>query len=624
MILRLLFLFTLPFVLTSCARVEPILPEHVVSRPISPSTAKDGASLNWEMVPDVHKLTDRKGSPTEYSFQVSHSEEESTLLMLISGPGTPEKIDVFLDISADIILDRPVQYTYDGQLAATQAAHAGAVTADVISKDDEFHQEWRIDLAALDRAMKPQEPMLIGFDVEMVTGDNKVLRWGQKDNKWLFDRRLRQLAMVPVTMSFGSVTGLATWEDKNGLSPPERVALKRVGTDSYLRVVETDSETGRFEATLPVGEYTVSAFDTRSTSSLAITQRVSVARDRSVDIPALELRSPKQSDLITLIPEVMDSQNVHALGIVYIHEGVVELSNVFGVMPNDEPANTSEAIFKMASVSKPVAALVVISLVEAGLWSLDEPLANYWVDPGLKDDPRHKEITTRMVLRHLTGLPNQAGNGDLAFLYSPQERQSYSGEGFRYLRRAIEAKFDEPFQEIAKRYVFNPAGMSCSSFQGPVKRCGSYVEKFHNQFRFDPPPWGEADVKGGLMINVDDMQALLSWILDGGGLTEETWVKISQPNSEVFLSNDDTSEDRFGLGWVVEPQEPVMLTHGGSEFGARTYIIVIPETQTGLMVATNGSGGLPAIRMIIEATLKKQYPLTSLEQSLKRWETFEW
>jgi len=87
MSLRLLFLFALPFILSSCARAEPILP-------------------------DLHKLTDRKGQPTEYYFQVAHSEEESALLMLISGPMRPEKIDVFLDVSADIVLDRPVQYIY--------------------------------------------------------------------------------------------------------------------------------------------------------------------------------------------------------------------------------------------------------------------------------------------------------------------------------------------------------------------------------------------------------------------------------------------------------------------------------------------------------------------------------
>jgi len=518
-----------------------------------------------------------------------------------------------------------VQYIYDGQLAAAQAAHADTVTTEVVSSDDTFRLEWKIDLSALSREIDLQKPALIGFDVEMVTANNKVLRWGQKDNKWLFDRRLRPLAIVPTAMMFGRVTGLTRWADDDVSSAPERIALRRSGTESYLQIVETDRDTGHFQAVLPTGEYDVFALDSRSTPSLASRQRISVVQNRISNLRPFEIQTPRQSDLPMLISEVMDSQNINALGVVYIHEGVVELSDVFGVMPDGEAATTSEAIFKMASVSKPVAALIVMSLIEAGLWSLDEPLANYWIDPGLSDDPRHKEITTRMVLRHLSGLPNQAGNGSLAFLYSPEERQSYSGEGFRYLRRALEAKFDQPFQEIAKKYVFDPAGMNCSSFQGPLKKCGDYVEKFHNQFRFDPPSWDEADVKGGLMTNLEDMQALLSWILDGAGLSEKTWRDISQANSEGLLSNgDNASKDRFGLGWVVEDQEPITLTHGGSEFGARTYIIIIPETQTGLIIATNGSGGLPAIRMIIEATLKKQYPLTSLEQSLTRSEAFEW
>lgn len=47
--------------------------------------------------------------------------------------------------------------------------------------------------------------------------------------------------------------------------------------------------------------------------------------------------------------------------------------------------------------------MLTLRLVSSGEWNLDEPLANYWVDPDVASDPRHKLLTTRHVLSHRTG-----------------------------------------------------------------------------------------------------------------------------------------------------------------------------------------------------------------------------
>jgi CubicO group peptidase (beta-lactamase class C family) len=121
------------------------------------------------------------------------------------------------------------------------------------------------------------------------------------------------------------------------------------------------------------------------------------------------------------------------------------------------------------------------------------------------------------------------------------------------------------------------------------------------------------------------MESLLSWILNGAGLSNDRWEELQRQNPKSLLpTTPNASQDLFGLGWVVDNANSTILTHGGSEFGARTYLIVIPETRTGLIVATNASGGLPPIRMIIEATIGKQYPLNAIQKSFQRWESFEW
>ena len=62
-------------------------------------------------------------------------------------------------------------------------------------------------------------------------------------------------------------------------------------------------------------------------------------------------------------------------------------------------------MFGAASLSKPVFAYAVMQLVDAGLLSLDAPLASY-VPNFVSNDPRAADITVRNALSHTTGLPN--------------------------------------------------------------------------------------------------------------------------------------------------------------------------------------------------------------------------
>ena len=97
---------------------------------------------------------------------------------------------------------------------------------------------------------------------------------------------------------------------------------------------------------------------------------------------------------------------------------------------------------RLASVSKPVAALAVLVAAEEGVVDLDEPAG----PPG---------STVRHLLAHTSGLPFE-GTEPIA---RPEHRRIYSNEAFRVLGRHLADRAEMPFAEYAREAVCVPLGI---------------------------------------------------------------------------------------------------------------------------------------------------------------------
>src|SRR6185295_14128058 len=106
----------------------------------------------------------------------------------------------------------------------------------------------------------------------------------------------------------------------------------------------------------------------------------------------------------------------------------------------------------------------VLRLVDAKVLDLDRPLYQYLPIPDADND-RMRRVTPRHVLSHTTGLPNwRQQPGQLAPAFEPGQKFSYSGEGYFYLQRVVEAVTGKPFNRFMREQVLDPLGMKQSSY----------------------------------------------------------------------------------------------------------------------------------------------------------------
>jgi len=298
------------------------------------------------------------------------------------------------------------------------------------------------------------------------------------------------------------------------------------------------------------------------------------------------------SDSIFANTEVMNDwlldNQVATLGLGIINEGELKQIRVFGKLNEKQPAPYN-TIFNVASLTKPVVSTLTLKLIEAEKWDLDESLSQYWIDPDVKDDPRYQQLTTRHVLSHTTGFPNWRRENKLAFQTDPGKTYGYSGEGFEYLKKAIENKFETPLEELVEEYIFNPIGMTDSNFSWD----GSWDEsRFAEGYKangemYDTYKNERVSAADDLHTTIEDYSNFLCHVMKGAGLSEDLFQDMV--SAQVATKKGKS----FGLGWEIYHNlgnGEYALSHGGSDQGVQTLVFMLPKSKQGLVISTNTDG----------------------------------
>ena len=305
-----------------------------------------------------------------------------------------------------------------------------------------------------------------------------------------------------------------------------------------------------------------------------------------------------------------------ALGLV---EGdqIVHLRG-FGRADQTGRAVMPQTPFIVASVSKPLTALAVMQLVDAGDVHLDTPVQRYLPSFRVADPAASARITVRHLLNHTSGLPewgcrSRAGAETLEQFVAelrtvdldapPGARHAYCSGNYNVLGRLVEVISGQAFGDYMARHVFAPLRMRHSfAAEQPARRDG-LAQRYQwifgvsvpTEFRFDP-----AHVPAGFLVSsAEDLSHFLIAQLNGGRfdaasvLSPEGVAAMQAPGVPIGPGRGE-----YGLGWkTASPGGVPSVYHDGAHPNTRTYLFMRPDARRGAVLLVN------AHSMLAEATV---------------------
>ena len=293
------------------------------------------------------------------------------------------------------------------------------------------------------------------------------------------------------------------------------------------------------------------------------------------------------------INNLLQENKVPALGIAKLKNGKLTQLKMYGELYKGEPASI-DAIFNVASLTKPIVAMLTLKLAKNGDLNLDEPVNKYWTDPDVRNDSLSHILTTRHILTHQSGFPNwrwENENKKLKFKFVPGTAFQYSGEGFEYLQKALESKFEKPLNKLADSLIFQPLGMKNSNLVWTDAIEEDRFARWHDSNGLN----SYNTLKNTTSSAADN---LLTTVYDYGKFAEYVLEKVSGKDlvyqDMVTQGNGPENKTVIGLGWELLPElknDEYAILHTGSDIGVQTIIILLPETGEGLILFTNSDNG---------------------------------
>jgi CubicO group peptidase (beta-lactamase class C family) len=314
------------------------------------------------------------------------------------------------------------------------------------------------------------------------------------------------------------------------------------------------------------------------------------------------------------LAEQMADNHVPGLSISVIEDGKIAWARGFGVRDAGiHDSVTTSTLFQAQSISKAVAATATLVLVNSGRLSLAESPNAYlksWKLP-YNVYQAHEKVTLRRILSHSSGLTvggfagyrtgdalptllqilngeKPANNPPVRVDFTPGSMSRYSGGGAEVMQQLLMDVTGQPFPELMKRLVLEPAGMTLSTYEQPLPeaRWSEAASGHDGEGAVIKGKWPihPEMAAGGLWTTPTD---LARWALE----ITKAWTGNGSKLFSKSIATEMLTVERapYGLGVAVQGTGPSLeFSHGGSNSGFRALLVMFPAVGKGAVIMANG------------------------------------
>ena len=275
---------------------------------------------------------------------------------------------------------------------------------------------------------------------------------------------------------------------------------------------------------------------------------------------------------------------------------------------------STDTVFWIASMTKPVTGVAVLMLQDEGKLSVADPVAKYLPEFANLKTPSGKpaNLTLTQILTHTSGLGEASGPAaqsaktlaDLVPIwlaapmqYEPGAQWKYTQSGINAAARIVEVVSGMTFDVFVQKRIFDPLGMKDTTFyptDAQRARLATAYAKNKDTGVLEPvpprPEFGPRDRppqgNGGLYSTAPDYARFAQMLLNGGKLGGRTYLSAA---AMKFLTTSQTGDIPTGF-----LQTDTYGNRGANySWGIATCILRAPHDGVAAMLSpgTYGHGG---------------------------------
>jgi CubicO group peptidase (beta-lactamase class C family) len=326
----------------------------------------------------------------------------------------------------------------------------------------------------------------------------------------------------------------------------------------------------------------------------------------------------------TVVTE-MKRHAIAGLSLAVVQDGAIVKASGYGLTAGEgSPPVTSATLFQAGSVSKSVAAMGALRLVEEGKLSLDTDVngtLKAWHLPE-NEFTKDSKVTLRRILSHSAGLTvhgfggyavgdplptlvqvlDGGGNSDPIRVDTvPGSKWRYSGGGYTIMQEMVIEVTGEPFAKVMRENVLDPLGMSSSSYEQPMsKEFEARAATGHlSPGKVVPGGWHVYPemAAAGLWTTPSELARFV--IAVQNSYSGRSNPAISQKMTREMLSIQKADD---GLGvFIAGDGATRRFWHNGRDEGFDALMVGYVEKGQGAVVMINANDDSSAVRKIVDA-----------------------